>query len=165
MHAFCSRIRHVLSYRHTINDCATCYASIYLHVVIIIIVVDVGVIESRLRTLPRPPTQSRKSDYAHFLCIGGGGARGRQIAFVAPAHAVCNRQLRAPLGLPISQNSVTLMPEIDDISPGEAAQPALARCPDDVIIAGRARALSLYYFSSPENEIFGARRRPLLRLR
>ena len=49
-------------------------------------------------------------------------------------------------------NLVTLMPEIDDISPGEARR-SPARCPDDVIIA-RERVHCRYYFSSPENAIW-----------
>ena len=128
-----------MSYRCTSDDCATCYASIYL---VIIIIVDVdGVIESRLRTLPR--LQSRKSDYAHFLYRDDAANRVRSLA---PCTAA------PPPSPPRLSNFVTLMPEIDDISPGEARR-SPARCPDDVIIA-RERVHCRYYFSSPENAIW-----------
>jgi len=82
-----------------------------IYLIIIVVVVDVAVIESRLRTLP--PPQSRKSDYAHFLYRRRGKSR-------SSARAVYSRLL-APLS-PRLSNLVTLMPEIDDISPDRATR-------------------------------------------
>lgn len=111
-----------MSYGRMADDCATCYAFIYLVVVIIIRVVD---------------DDAPSLSHGYELCCrssdgdGGGCARenltmhifsindARQIAFVgAPSR---------PPSPPLLSNLVTLMPEIDDISPGQASRspPAL----------------------------------------